>query len=353
MEGLYIDLGKDSYNIRFSADYTEGLKQYTEIDAPSVIITDSNVDALYGKAIAGLLGAHQYKYVIPQGETSKSIDTVTEILHFMLDKGFNRSSRVIAFGGGVVGDISGFVASIFMRGIDFYQIPTTLLAQVDSSVGGKTGINFPQGKNLVGSFYQPKEVLMSPSLLATLPKRELTSGIAEVIKYGVIYDYNFLKYIKESLKAIYSIDTEVLKQVIRRCCEIKAAIVTEDEKELGLRKILNFGHTFGHAVEALTGYAVYTHGEAVMMGMYHEAAMAKALDLIEETYFCEIAGIIGDTGISTDLKSLSLDLDAVVTRMSGDKKNRAGKISFILPIARGKVQELLLTTEEIKGLILV
>ncbi len=351
MEGLYIDLGRDSYHIRFTDAYREGIKEYIDIDAFSIIITDNNVDALYGSGLEALLVEGQHKYVIPQGESSKSIETVTEIIQFMLEKGFNRHSRVIAFGGGVVGDIAGFVASIFMRGIDFYQVPTTLLAQVDSSVGGKTGINFPQGKNLVGSFYQPKEVLMAPGVLATLHKRELTSGIAEVIKYGVIYDYEFLQYIKANLQAIYSINTEVLKQVIRRCCEIKAAIVTQDERELGLRKILNFGHTIGHAIEALTGYKVYTHGEAVLMGMYHEAAMARGLGLIEEAYFCEIADIIGDTGVSTDLGGLSIE--AMVERMSGDKKNREGKISFILPISRGKVKELLLKAEEAKDLILV
>ncbi|MCC5910550.1 MAG: 3-dehydroquinate synthase [Clostridiaceae bacterium] len=346
MERLLIDLGEDSYYIDIDEDLLEIMDKAIDSGDKIVLITDKNVDNLYGKAIEKFLKDKKpYKITIPPGEKSKTMATVEYILSQMLDCGLTRNSKVIALGGGVVGDIAGFSASIYMRGIDFVQVPTTLLAQVDSSVGGKTGINMPAGKNTVGSFYQPKAVLIDTKVLKTLPKRELISGIGEVIKYGIIYDDMFLNDIKNEFEAILKLDYKVMKKVIRRCCEIKAAIVSQDEKEKGIRKILNFGHTIGHGLEAITNYKKYTHGEAVIIGMYYEAKLAKSLGYIKETYFKEITDIIHKTEVSLDITMLSLE--DLTHAMIKDKKNRGEKISFILPIDKGKVKEVLLFPNEV------
>lgn len=346
MERLYIDLGKNSYNIVFADNYINTLKEYLSNGGPNILITDSNIYSIYRDVFESqIANPNLHTYVIPAGEGSKSINTTIEIVNYMLDNRFSRSSRVIAFGGGVVGDIAGFVASIYMRGVAFYQVPTTLLSQVDSSVGGKTAINFPQGKNMIGSFYQPKEVLIAPVLLKTLEKEELTSGLGEVIKYGLICDYSFLLEIKESLQDVYTINIASLKKIIKRCCEIKALIVEQDERDEGIRKTLNLGHTFGHAIETITNYQSITHGEAVLLGILYESELAEGLGLIDMEYHTEITEIISRTNISTDISPLSLE--NLVDVMSRDKKNHLDKISFILPVDRGKVKEVLLTKEEV------
>lgn len=311
-----------------------------------VIVTDENVDVLYGQKLMQLLKDRKVeKIVIPSGEGSKNLQTVEYLLKTMLEYGLTRRSKVIALGGGVVGDIAGFCASIYMRGIPFIQVPTTLLAQVDSSVGGKTGVNMPQGKNIVGSFYQPQTVVIDVETLSTLSKRELISGIGEVIKYGIIYDYNFLEYINKNLSKLFALEEEVIIKVIKRCCEIKAEVVSKDEKEEGLRKILNYGHTIGHALETATHYKNYTHGEAVLIGMYYEALMAKKLGYIDESYYKQISETIRKTGISLEIYRTPLPV--LIDCMMKDKKNKDGKISFILPEGKGKVTEVLLTREEI------
>jgi len=351
MEKLLIDLGKSSYYIKFEDDVFSGLKEYTSIASPTIIITDSNIDAIYGDKLKPLFNNKLlYKYVIPAGEASKNIGTAIDIIEYMLNSGFTRASRVIAFGGGVVGDISGFIASIFMRGIALYQVPTTLLSQVDSSVGGKTGVNFPQGKNLVGTFYQPKEVLISAELLKTLPRSQLTSGLGEIIKYGIIHNYSLMAYIKENIEKIYACNPAILMPIISRCCEIKAEVVSEDEREAGLRKILNYGHTIGHGLEALTAYEQYTHGEAVLVGMYHEAAISKTLGYIDDEYFREISELIKMTEVSVDISKFSTV--ELIEKMSSDKKNIEDKISFIIPSGRGTVIEVLLKKEEVLSLLL-
>lgn len=350
MERLLIDLGEKSYEIHIDGDLLESVESYCGKGDKYLIITDENVDNLYSNKILTLLGNKEiYKIVLPSGEGSKKLKTVEEILEIMLDSGLTRKSRIIALGGGVVGDIAGFCASIYMRGIDFIQVPTTLLSQVDSSVGGKTGVNMPKGKNIVGSFYQPKAVVIDTKTLKTLSQRELISGIGEVIKYGVIYDYEFLRYINTNLPKIFEIDEKIMKKVIKRCCEIKAEIVSKDEKEEGLRKILNYGHTIGHGLEAATNYKKYTHGEAVLIGMYYEALMSKKLGYIDEPYYNEIATIIKSIGVPLELHETPwIEL---IDYMMKDKKNKDGKISFILPMGKGKVLEMLLTPEEIKSIV--
>ena len=347
MERLSIDLKENPYDIYIKAGIIKELYQYIGVAEKWLIITDSNVDPLYGSFLEKSLGQEDYhKYVIEAGEESKNIATVEAVLSFMIEHGFTRKSKIIAFGGGVVGDIAGFTASIYMRGIPWIQVPTTLLAQVDSSVGGKTGINMAGGKNMVGSFYQPDTVVIDPELLKTLSKKELFSGIGEVIKYGIIYDYDFLHYVDKNLENLLGLKTETTQKIIKRCCEIKAAIVTKDEKEEGLRKILNFGHTMGHALEAATHYQKYTHGEGVLLGMHHETLMAKAMGWIEEAYCREITDLIHKTGmdctISNQLKIEMLEM------MEKDKKNAKGKISFVLPTGKSTVKEILLSKEEVK-----
>lgn len=347
MEGLLINLEENSYKIYIDKDLLDNLGKYCGQGDKYIIITDENVDNLYiDNALSSLNDKKVHKIVISPGENSKNISTVENILQTMLDIGLTRRSRLIALGGGVVGDIAGFCASIYMRGIDFIQVPTTLLSQVDSSVGGKTGVNMPQGKNTIGSFYQPKAVIIDTKTLNTLSPRELISGIGEIVKYGIIYDYEFLKYIRLNIIKILELDEDIIKETIKRCCEIKAEIVSKDEKEKGLRKILNYGHTIGHALEAATNYKKYTHGEAVLMGMYYEGMMAKNLNYIDESYYGEIVKIIEDIGVSVDIDHISWV--KLTEYMMKDKKNKEGKISFILPMGRGKVSEILLTTKEVR-----
>ncbi|SDJ96730.1 3-dehydroquinate synthase [Natronincola ferrireducens] len=349
MERLYIDLGENSYWIHIARGLIENLKEYLTVGDKFLLITDENVDSYYGeKILKAFKGKEVEKVVLPPGETTKNLSVIEGILNTMIDRGFTRRSQIIAVGGGVIGDIAGFCASIYMRGIDFIQVPTTLLAQVDSSVGGKTGVNMPQAKNIVGSFYQPKAVVIDTDVLRTLPPRELISGIGEVIKYGIIYDGDFLDYIDAHLPQLLKLDEDIMPKVIKGCCEIKAEIVAKDEREVGLRKILNFGHTIGHSLEALTQYKKYTHGEAVLMGMYYETLMAKKLGYIDEVYCDEIAEIIQKTGISLELQGITLS--DLIGGMMKDKKNHGGKISFILPIGKGKVEEVLLTREKIENI---
>lgn len=349
MEKLWIDLKSNennSYEILIGEGVLSRLGRYLNENEASAVITDQNVERLYGKALDHALKGHRVcKIVLPPGEESKTLATVEKILSRMLDFGLRRDSRVIALGGGVVGDIGGFSASIYMRGIPYIQVPTTLLAQVDSSVGGKTGVNTAGGKNTVGSFYQPRAVLIDPTVLNTLGKRELITGIGEVIKYGIIDDYDFLRYVNRNFQGMLALEPAVVNRVIKQCCSIKTRIVAGDEREKGLRKILNFGHTLGHALEVLTDYERYTHGEAVLIGMHYEAMMAKNQGFIEEEYFQEIAGLIKKTGISPEIKGITLPM--LREAMERDKKNQGERISFVLPTGKGKVTEKLFFPDEI------
>lgn len=346
MESIFVDLDANSYYINIGENILGNIEKYIGHRDKIMVITDRNVDDLYGSILLDSLIGEAYKYIVEPGETSKTISTVEGILEEMVSLNFTRNSKIIALGGGVVGDIAGFAASIYMRGIGFISIPTTLLSSVDSSVGGKTGVNLPNGKNMVGSFHQPESVLIDLKLLETLSKRELVSGLGEIIKYGIIEDYEFLKNTSKDLKSILALKKETLKDVILRSCQVKSKIVSEDEKEVGIRKILNHGHTIGHALEAGTGYKRYTHGEAVLIGIYYESRMAKEMGLISYNYFKEIENIIKSVGVDLDISDFSRE--KLVENMMRDKKNKKGKISFILPIGKGKVEEVLLDRSEVK-----
>ena len=242
-----------------------------------IVVTDANVVKTQGAYLMGILGDGWGRIVLPAGEATKSSVRWAELLEQIAKHRLDRNGVLVAFGGGVVGDLTGFVAATYMRGIRFVQVPTTLLAMVDSSVGGKTGINLAAGKNLAGAFHQPMAVFADIATLATLPKREFSAGMAEVIKYGVALDAEFFAWLEQNVRAIRKNDPAVLERMVARCCEIKAMVVSKDEREGGFRAVLNFGHTMGHAIEKATGYAGVLHGEGVAMGMAYALELSMAL----------------------------------------------------------------------------
>lgn len=274
MTTVNVDLGERSYPIYVQAGSLSMLPDYLKkhnLTERLFIITDENVRRIYGDDVRASLQAAGFQaelFSVPAGENSKSLEQANYLYTKMLENHADRQSVIIALGGGVVGDLAGFIAATFMRGIQFVQVPTTILAQVDSSVGGKVGINHPLGKNLIGAFYQPKFVLIDPSTLQTLPEREIRAGSAEIIKYGYIYDREFYDLVADNLDILFSLkDDQLLEHALCRSCEIKAEVVSQDETESGVRAILNFGHTVGHAIEAVTSYSSFLHGEGVVHGI--------------------------------------------------------------------------------------
>lgn len=303
------------------------------------VITNPTVGALYLKRLVSSLVASGITPVIikiPDGEKYKNLSEIGRVYDQMLRERLERSSPVIALGGGVIGDMTGFVASTYLRGVPFIQVPTTLLAQVDSSVGGKTGVNHELGKNLIGAFYQPKGVYIDPQLLSTLEDRELKAGIAEVVKYGVIWDESFLSFMEDNVKALLGLDSEAVASAIERSCLIKAEVVGKDERESGLRAILNFGHTFGHAIEALTNYKEFRHGEAVSIGMVMAADLSAALGLVDEALARRIEKLLSAFGLPVHMPG-GISMDELISALSLDKKVKDGRIRFILPERAGKV----------------
>lgn len=304
----------------------------------ALAVTDANVAALYGeRALAALrqAGMRADLAVLPPGEESKSLAAAEGLYSKAIAGGLDRKSPIIAVGGGVVGDLAGFVAATYLRGVPFIQVPTTLLAQVDSSVGGKVAVNHPAGKNLIGAFYQPRLVVADTAVLATLPARELASGLAEVVKYGVIADAAFFAWLGANSEAILAREAGVIGEIIRRSCEIKAAVVEQDEKESHLRMILNFGHTIGHAVEAATGFARYTHGEGVAIGMYGAARLSNIIGRCGPETVEDIAALLGRLGLPTAARGCRVeDLAAYLAR---DKKSVGGAVNWVLPGEIGRV----------------
>ncbi len=301
-----------------------------------LVLTDETVAKLHLDKIKKIVKSdNYYEYIIKSGEEQKSLLNFGKVLEFMLVHQFDRESVLVALGGGVIGDLGGFVASCYQRGIGVLQIPTTLLAQVDSSVGGKTAVNHSLGKNMIGSFHQPLEVICDISLLETLPKREFLSGIAEIIKYGIIRDLNFFCWLEENIDLLLKRDHLALKYAIKRSCENKRDIVSEDEKEKGKRALLNFGHTFGHAIENLTHYNTWLHGEAVSIGMCMAAKLSKNLGMINQQNHTRIKNLLVKSGLPIRSDS-NFNVDEFITVMSLDKKNTNGQINLILLEALGK-----------------
>ena len=304
------------------------------------IITDENVANCHLENLLSYMSSYNVRvYVLVPGEKSKSLEVVNDIYSDLIENNYDRFTTIISLGGGVVGDISGFIASTYLRGVDYIQVPTTLLAQVDSSIGGKVGVDFGKYKNMIGSFYFPIGDFIDVNLLNTLDKRELTSGLGEVLKYGIIRDYDFFNYTIENMEEIYRLDDRVLLNIVKKSVSIKSKIVDLDEKDRDLRRILNFGHTIGHGIESLFGFSTYNHGEAVILGMMYESYISKELDLIDEEYFNEIFNALRNLvpnkpNIGTGDGSLSQIIDII----SHDKKNVGGNIIFVLPVERGKVE---------------
>ncbi|HUN54170.1 MAG TPA: 3-dehydroquinate synthase [Smithella sp.] len=295
------------------------------------VITDDCVGGLYGqKFLDGLkgIGLNAFLIEFPAGETSKNIDTVLHIAGKLIEAGADRETCLIALGGGVVGDIAGFVASIFMRGVPYIQIPTTLVAQVDSSIGGKTGVDLPHGKNLLGTFYQPRAVFANLSFLETLPEKEFNNGLAEIIKYGIIDNEKMFHDLESNIDAIKSKDRKLLLNLVESCCRIKKSIVEIDEKEQGLRRILNFGHTLGHALESISQYTI-THGEGVALGMTAAARISEKIGCLKSDETRRIEALISQAGLPVKIPE-SLDHDKIVARLRMDKKKKGDIIYFVL-----------------------
>jgi 3-dehydroquinate synthase len=301
------------------------------------VVSDDLVASLYGNQVMAGLKAAGIKaelFVFPHGEASKTLQTIGDLAGGLARLGFDRKDALIGLGGGVTGDITGFLASSYMRGIPFVQLPTTLLAQVDSSVGGKTGVDIPEGKNLVGSFYQPKAVYIDSSVLNTLPREEMLGGLAEVIKYGVIRDKNFFHFLYDNHQAILKLDPEVIKKTIYNCCRIKAEVVSEDEREGGIRRILNYGHTIGHAVEAASDYTLI-HGLAVSIGMVAAARLAVLNGLLQKNDCNRILDILQLYNMPIEVPK-ALDRSRIKEYLLTDKKTVGGKVFYVLPTEIGK-----------------
>lgn len=343
MRAVQVSLGARSYTIHIGGQLLSKLGDHCrrlKLGERCAIITDSNVGPKYAdSAVRSLKMAGFVPSVItvPAGETAKSLKVVGECYDQLAMKRLERKSFVVALGGGCVGDLAGFVASTYLRGIPFVQVATTLLAQVDSSVGGKVGINLKAGKNLVGSFHQPRVVLCDLDVLSTLPDREYRAGLAEVVKYGAIRDSEFFKKLSKDLEKILKRDETTLSTVVSRCCAIKAEVVGEDEFETtGIRALLNFGHTIGHGIEAYSGYGEYLHGEAISVGMVAAAKLSSRLLQFPESEVEQIRDLLDRIGLPTRIKLTPRKREALFDAMKLDKKVASGELKFVLLQALGQ-----------------
>lgn len=348
MKKIHVALDKNSYDIIVGASILSSNAAHGNDPLAScakgtscLIVTDDQVGPLYGDLVANLLrtagATAAYRCEFPAGERSKNLRTIEDVYRRAVSHRLDRRSVIVALGGGVVGDTAGFVAATYMRGIDYIQIPTSLVAQVDSSIGGKTGVDLPEGKNLVGAFYQPKLVLIDTDTLCTLPLRQLRCGLAEVIKYGIILDADFFEYLEQHVSELLSADRMVYDHVVDRCCRLKAQVVAEDPLDQGNRAILNYGHTFGHALETLAGYEGLTHGEAIAIGMCMAADAAflfsggaELRQLIDRQQ-----RLFQALGLPTTVKGFTAE--EIFRAMTTDKKFVHGRVRLIVPERIGRV----------------
>jgi 3-dehydroquinate synthase len=335
---LKVELNERSYPIFIGQNLlsdSRQLQHYVGSCRP-VIVTNQTIAPLYLNGLLESLEACSPLHIIlPDGEQYKTLAYFERVSAFLLENNCGRDTCLIALGGGVIGDLTGFVAACYQRGVPFIQLPTTLLSQVDSSVGGKTAVNHPLGKNMIGAFYQPKAVFIDTNTLSTLPAREFAAGMAEVIKYGLIYDIDFLTYLEEHHTQLKQYDVSSLTKVIYRCCQIKAEIVAEDEKEAGLRALLNLGHTFGHAIEAHMGYGNWLHGEAVSAGMMLAAKLAYQRNTLSGSEVDRIATLLTLYDLPTTIPDNMTSVE-FLHHMRKDKKNKQGRIRFIIPTKLGE-----------------
>lgn len=342
MEKVFVDLGAASYEIFIGENLLRGIGEYiwqNKFTPKTLIVTQENIFEKHGDELAqgfAEAGISCTVPFIPDSETSKSLQEAERLITDAIKFGLDRKSVVVAFGGGVCGDLGGFVAATFMRGIALIQIPTTLLAQVDSSVGGKTAVNHPLGKNLIGAFHQPRAVFIDLNCLATLPEREIKSGLGEVVKYGVISDEKFFSYLEDNAEKILRRDVQTLAHIVKRSCEIKAAVVAEDERESGLRRILNFGHTLAHAIEEQTHYEKFRHGEAVAIGMVAAAQISCELGKTSVANVERLENLLRRFGMVTTCAGL--DADKLYSVTFRDKKTVGGKVNWVLMRDFGDVE---------------
>lgn len=339
MKTLNVALGERSYDIVIgngAMTMTEPLT-HAITGTTVLIVTNDIVGPLYAEGLATTirgLGKTVHIHVLPTGEEYKNLETLNTIFDALLTHQCDRRTTIVALGGGVVGDMAGFAAASYMRGVPFIQVPTTLLSQVDSSVGGKTGINHPLGKNMIGAFYQPQLVLTDLNAFKTLPQKELAAGMAEVIKHGAIYDALFFEWLEANMVQLMAKDETALTHSIVRSCEIKAEVVAGDEREAGQRAILNFGHTFGHAIEAGMGYGAWLHGEGVGVGMVLAADLSHRLGMLTESEVTRIRNLV--QAAELPVAPPKLGIQKMLDLMQLDKKNDAGQIKFILLDGIGK-----------------
>lgn len=338
MRILTVELEDRSYPIYIGS----GIRQQKELFAQAIngkqvmIVTNEVVAPLYLQQLVELLG-DDYQVdtcILPDGESFKTLDTYQQIMTSLLEQKHNRTTTIIALGGGVVGDMAGFAAATYQRGVDFIQVPTTLLSQVDSSVGGKTGVNHPLGKNMIGAFYQPNAVIIDIDSLKTLPQRELSAGMAEVIKYGLIADTEFFAWLEDNVDALMQVSEELITKAIYRSCQIKAEVVAQDEKEGGIRAILNLGHTYGHAIETEMGYGVWLHGEAVAAGTMQALDLSYRMGNISQEELIRSANLF-EKALLPILPPEGMTLECFATNMARDKKVLDGSLRLVLLKALG------------------
>ena len=329
-----VELDQRAYDIRIGAGLLARPESFVQVAAPkahALIVSNTSVAPLYMQRLQQALAPHFAQVlhcVLPDGEEHKDWRTLTQVFDTLLEHRCDRKTTLFALGGGVIGDMAGFAAASYMRGVPFVQVPTTLLAQVDSSVGGKTAINHPLGKNMIGAFYQPRMVVADIDTLRTLPAAEVSAGLAEIIKHGAIADATFFDWLETHMERLRALDAEAVAHAVRRSCEIKAAVVAQDETETGLRAILNFGHTFGHAIEAGMGYGQWLHGEAVGAGMVIAADVSVRLGLLDAAAATRLRELTRRAGLP--VQAPPLPLARYIELMQVDKKNEAGSVRFVL-----------------------
>ena len=341
MQRVDVELGERSYSIVIGSGIVDEIRAFVcqaEYSPHGMIVTDTNIAPFCAEQIAAAIagaGVRTEIIEVPAGESSKSLTQANELFTRAIELGLDRRSPIFALGGGVVGDLAGFVAATYMRGVPFIQIPTSLLAQVDSSVGGKVAVNHMLGKNLIGAFYQPDAVFMDLDFLKTLPAREIATGLGEIIKYGIIYDADFFAWLEVNRADVLALEPAATSYMIARSCEIKADVVRQDEREGGLRRILNFGHTIAHAIEKETGYARYRHGEAVAIGMAGAADISVQMGLLPDADRVRMNELSRAMGLP--LSAESVTADAMYEDLFHDKKTVGGRIHWVLADSIGKV----------------
>lgn len=352
MQTLNVNLGTRSYPIHIGAGILPRIGEFLQqagLRGKVAVVTNPTVAPLYLQSVTDALTGAGYGVIpvlIPDGEEFKTVQSLQIIYDRLIAERLERKSCVLALGGGVVGDMAGFAAATYLRGVPYVQLPTTLLAQVDSSVGGKTGVNHADGKNLIGAFYQPQLVLIDVAMLRTLPRRELIAGLAEVIKYGIIEDAALFALLEQKISALVQLDEQLLIDTIATCCAIKARVVEADEREDDYRAMLNFGHTIGHALEAVTGYTEFLHGEAVGVGMAKAAALSARQGFCDGESLRRIVQLIEQAGLPSAIPA-NVSMTGLIQAMEVDKKAAAGKIKFVMCDGIGKTRFHWLAPQEI------